>query len=632
MKTTGLAVLLVASNLALTYCTTGAERPNLLWITAEDMSPVLGCNGDLYADTPHLDQLASESTHFTNAFSSSPVCSPSRSTLITGVYSTSLGTQDLRSDFPLPAFVHAWPALLRKAGYFTTNNSKTDYNTIDEERLIAEGWDENGAEAHWRNRKGKVPFFSVFNDMSTHQSRTGVWPRERFEKTIQSQLSSPRIHDPDKAPVPAYYPDTPAVRRGIARFYDCVSVMDLNVGKLVAQLKEDGLYDNTIIFFYSDHGSGMPRGKRCLYDSGMHVPLLIRFPKKYQHLAPTKPGEQTDRLVSFVDFPATVLSLLEIDVPEYSQGEAFLGSRQMKPRRYVFGARDRVDECYDRSRSVRDKQYLYIRNYRPDLSWSQPSTYSDFSEVQQTIAKLALEGKLNEVQLGYAGPTRLPEELYDVKKDPQNLKNLVGDANFKPVVERMRIELRSWIRQTRDVGFIPPEEARIALQQHPSLFEWTRAAETFPSNDLLAAAEVIGRGSDRLEKQIKSLRHEDPSVRLMAIFGLQAQTELPTTCIESVRQATLDDKAMIRVESASLLKDPNLLAKELQSEDEYLVLRASRALELLGPMANNQFATMQSTLEKWKARPSGPIALFIRFSLETALKKQGEEPDDPFTP
>jgi arylsulfatase A-like enzyme len=294
------------------------DRPNILWITAEDMSPTLGCYGDDYAITPHIDRLSSESVRYTHAFATAPVCSPVRSCLITGVYATSLGTHNMRSAFPIPKSIHGFPSYLRKAGYFTTNNSKTDYNTSSWERLVEESWNESSNTAHWRKRpvdQQYKPFFSVFNLMTSHQSRTMVWTYDRFVKEVQSRLSPDEIHDPAKAPLPPYYPDTPIIRKTVARFYDCVTAMDKEVGNILQQLEDDGLADDTIVFFFSDHGSGMPRHKRALLDSGMHVPLMIRFPDKYRHLAPTVPGESTDRLVSFVDFAWTVLNLVDVECP-----------------------------------------------------------------------------------------------------------------------------------------------------------------------------------------------------------------------------------------------------------------------------------------------------------------------------
>ena len=273
--------------------TRAAERPNVLWITAEDMSATLGCWGDAYASTPHIDALAKESVIYTRAFATAGVCSPARSCLITGCYATTLGTQRLRSEFPIPDYMRGFPALMREVGYHCTNNVKTDYNTSNLQAIVKASWNESSAQAHWRSRKEGQPFFAVFNHMTSHQSRTMVMPFEQFEKQVQSHLEPQRIHDPQQAPIPPYYPDTPLMRKSVARYYDCVSVMDQEVGALLKQLEDDGLADDTIVFFYSDHGSGMPRHKRALLDSGLHVPLLIRFPPKYRHLAPAQPAPRS---------------------------------------------------------------------------------------------------------------------------------------------------------------------------------------------------------------------------------------------------------------------------------------------------------------------------------------------------
>ena len=308
-------------------------RPNILWITAEDMSPNLGCYGDRYATTPNLDKLAERGVRYTHAFATAPVCSPARSCLITGMYATSLGTANLRSAFPIPSHVRGFPAYLRKqAGYFCTNNQKTDYNTAQEPQLIQASWDECSGQAHWRHRKSGQPFFSVFNLMVTHQSRTSAWPYDEFERMIEKELQPDQRHDPAQAPVPPFYPDTPIVRRSLARYYDCLTAMDRQAGQILDQLDADGLSENTIVFFYGDNGMGMPRGKRTLYDSGLHEPLIIYFPEKFRHLAPAPAGQVVERLVSFVDFAPTVLSLAGLPVPEYMQGTAFLGQvRRERP-------------------------------------------------------------------------------------------------------------------------------------------------------------------------------------------------------------------------------------------------------------------------------------------------------------
>ena len=347
-------------------------KPNILWITCEDISPYLGCYGDAYAITPYLDRLASESIVYTNAYSTAPVCAPGRSCLITGLYATSTGTQHLRSEVPLPARIEPFPKLLRAAGYYCSNNYKEDYNFTDDAI-----WDDSSHNAHWRNRPLSQPFFSVFNLMSTHQGQING-SDEAFFETYRSKLSPSERHNAKTLLLPPYYPDTPMVRKIWARYYDLITFMDKQAGELLAQLEADGLADETIVFFFSDHGMGLPRFKRTLYDSGLHVPLMVRFPARYQHLAPLPPGGRTDRLVSFVDFAPTMLSLIGLPVlPEPMQGRPFLGPLDTAPRRYVFGASSRVDEVYETSRCVRDRRYKYIRHFLPHLPYVQPSEYPD---------------------------------------------------------------------------------------------------------------------------------------------------------------------------------------------------------------------------------------------------------------
>ncbi len=507
-----------------------ADQPNIIWITAEDMSPTLGAYGDKYATTPHLDKFAKESILYTNAFAASPVCSPSRSTLITGMYNASMGTNQMRSAYPIPTGVKGFPSYLRDAGYYTTNNVKTDYNNSGAERLIAESWDESSGTAHWRNRpkENSPPFFCVFNDMTSHQSRTMVWPYEAFVENVQSKLSAEEIHDPEKAPLPAYYPDTPTVRKTVARFYDCVTVMDQNVGRILKELEDDGLADDTIVFFYSDHGSGMPRHKRLLHDSGMKVALMVRFPKKYQHLASAKPGEKLDQLVSFVDFPQTTLSLAGLqDHPEYMQGREFLGSSADTAREIVYGSRDRVDEVFDMSRSVRNGRYLYIRNYMPHRSWNQPSVFPELGEIRRDISRYAKEnaGKLTEAQRHYMGPEKAIEEFYDCEADPNNIKNLIGGkmtAEQKGTLRSLRQAYKKKRREILDVGAIPEDIMVNYIKQEKAPIRNIMLGESDHQPDFdaaWAAADMVGKGTK--DELFGLLESPDPAVRYWAIIGLR---------------------------------------------------------------------------------------------------------------
>ena len=474
--------------------------PNILWITAEDMSPYLGCYGDEFATTPNLDRFARESVRYTRAFAAAPVCSPSRACLITGITTVSLGAHQMRSAFPIPDRVKAFPSYLRKTGYFTSNNVKTDYNNGAAQRLIAEAWNESINDAHWRSnqREEGQPFFSVFNDMSTHQSRTTVWPHEVFIREIQSKLAEEQIHDPMKVPLPPYYPDTPLIRKEWARMYDCVTVMDRNTGRLLKELEEDGLADNTIVFFYSDHGTGMPRGKRMLHDSGMRVALMVRFPRRYQHLAPSPPGTVNEELVSFVDFPATVLNLVGLKKKDYMQGRIFLGQNRDSERDYIYGCRDRVDEVFECARSLRSRKYLYIRNYHPHLSHNQPSVFSDLGRTRQEINRLAKNNPqtMNKVQLDYAGPDKPVEAFYDCDSDPQNLINLLEGTMTTVQQEALREHRRAYRAERlklRDPGAIPEDE----------MWRWVRK-EGKPLHDIL-----LGRSDHQPDLQA-AWRAADP--------------------------------------------------------------------------------------------------------------------------
>ncbi len=607
-----------------------ADRPNVLWITCEDMSPALGCYGDEYAHTPNLDRFGAESVRYTNVYATSPVCSPVRSCLITGVTASSLGTANLRSKMPIPGEMTGWPSRLRAAGYYCTNNVKTDYNTANEPAIIKASWDECSGKAHWRGRREGQPFFCIFNDMVSHQSRTMVWPYDRFVRQVQSKLPAEARHDPAEAPVPPYYPDTPIVRRTIARAYDCYSVMDANVGKLLDQLEKDGLAEDTIVFFYSDHGSGLPRHKRLLLDTGMRVPLMVRFPRKYRHLAPAGPGETLDRLVSFVDFPPTVLGMLGLDVPERMQGTPFLGPAAGAERTHVFGHRDRVDEAYDVARSVRDANWLYVRNFMPHLSYNQPSYYSDLGEIRDEITALAEEGKLTAAaQKHYAGPRRAAEELYDTANDPQQIRNLADDPAQAGRLRRMRELLREHILASRDLGFLP-ELDMVRRSKGSTPYEMARSEKVYPLGRILDAAWLVGGATTNLPRQTRLLKDSDSAVRYWAAVGLHAAGKPAETAADALTAAMADRSAAVRIEAAWTLAElgrnaedaVKLLAGELAGSDHRAALRAARALQLLGEKARPALEAMERALAAAR-KGKGDPAMFLRFSLEPAVAGLG---------
>jgi len=432
------------------------RHPNIVWISNEDMSPKLGAYGDKLVRTPVLDRLARQSVRYTNAFSTAPVCAPSRAAIITGIHQTTLGAQHMRTtedrvpELPgpylavPPFYVKAFPEYLRAAGYYTTNRMKTDYQfgvpfTI---------WDDVSKTAHWRNRSDRnQPFFSVFNLEVTHESQ--IFPSSPARK------GKPLVTDPAKVEVPPYYPDTPAVREELARLYDNIADMDTQVGELLRQLDEDGLTENTIVFYWSDHGDGVPRAKRSLYDSGLRVPLMIRWPKALG--ATAEPGVR-DEMVSLIDLAPTVLALARVEIPTHVQGRVLLGPKARPAPQYVFGARDRMDQEYDMMRSARDPRYLYIRNFAPEQPYAGHIIYRNQSAIMQQWLELQAAGKLTGPAALWMRSSRPAEELYDTQADPHQVRDLSADPAHKATLERMRGAVVTWMRDAADQGLINEAE------------------------------------------------------------------------------------------------------------------------------------------------------------------------------
>lgn len=445
------------------------ETPqNIVWISIEDLSLRLGAYGDSIARTPNIDRLAEEGLRFTNAFATAGVCAPNRSAIITGMYQTAIGTHHMRTTSPSagppvpyhvvpPPYVKTFTEYLRAEGYFTTNDGKTDYQF----QVPITAWDINGEHAHWRSEKRAEgqPFFAMFNFGATHESAT--WPDSNETLTT----------DPSAVPVPPYYPDTPRVRRALARHYDNIAEVDEKVGRLLHQLEEDGLADNTIVFLWSDHGDGMPRAKRWLYDSGIHVPLMVRWPG---HLSP---GSVSDRLVSSVDLGPTVLSLTGAEIPAHMQGEAFLGPEADDPREYVFAARDRHGGSYDMVRAVRDKRYKYIRNYYPNRPYVVSGPYRDKSPIKQELLRLHALDRLDSTEKTWFGSTPPPEELYDTASDPHEVANMANDPEHQDVLRRMRRAMDRWMEKTDDMGEIP--ESQMVERMWPDGTQPTTSAPFF---------------------------------------------------------------------------------------------------------------------------------------------------------
>jgi N-sulfoglucosamine sulfohydrolase len=619
------------------------ERPNILWITCEDTSPYLGCYGDPFATTPRLDRFAGQGVVYTNAYATAPVCAPSRSCLVTGVYATSLGTQHLRSDVAIPRQIEPFPKRLRAAGYYCSNNFKEDYNFKD-----VTIWDDSSTTAHWRHRAAGQPFFSVFNLMCTHQGQING-SDEEFDRKYGAQLAPAERHKPEDILLPPFYPDTPMVRKIWARYYDLITCMDKQVGALLDELQADDLADSTIVFFFADHGLGMPRFKRTLYDSGLHVPLLVRVPPRFQHLQPFAPGGRSDQLVSFVDFAPTVLALAGLSAPSYMQGQAFLGrgvrvegilpsnrgrdarDTTLPPaREYIFATHSRVDEAYEMSRCVRDRRYKYIRNFLPHLPYIQPSDYCDQAEIMQELRGLAARGVL----VGSPGllwrSTKPVEELYDTQTDPHELHNLAEAPDQRETLERLRTQLRDWMAETCDTGLLPEAEMHIrAAGSTP--YEVAHDPAQYPQARILAAAELVGAGPKVLPAVTEYLEDGDSAVRYWAAVALEALGPEAAPATAALKKALEDPSPNVRCAAAGVLcrlgsgrEALFVLADGLRDPRPPVVLQAARTLQGLGAKAAPLTGLMDAVRRQCKgldgAYRNDNYAMFVDWALKHAME------------
>ena len=425
-----------------------STRPNVVWVSFEDCSPRFGCYGDTVARTPNLDRLASEGSLWTKAFTTAPVCAPSRSAVITGMHPVALGTHHMRTNVGphhggkgipryeavVPHYVRCFTEYLRAAGYFCTNRNKTDYQFIPP----ITAWDLPGG--HWRDRPDPdQPFFSVFNLDDTHE--VAGWEGSFFgDNDI----------DLDSIQVPPYFPDTPKVRESLARVYTAIEHCDRLLGDLLEELKADGLTDSTAVFVWTDHGP-LPRGKRWPYDSGIHSPLIVRWPGTIE------PGTVSDDLVSTMDLGPTVLSMCGVEVPRHLHGRPFLGPDAHGGHDYVFVSRDRYDEMYDMVRASRDQRYKYIRHYDPARPYMMWNSFRNNHPIMQEMWRLHATGELEGPPAQTMATKRPAEELYDTEADPHEIENLAGDPAYREVLERHRDALEQWQRDVGDLGMVPED-------------------------------------------------------------------------------------------------------------------------------------------------------------------------------
>lgn len=507
------------------------ELPNILWLTSEDNSPFLGCYGDTFATTPNLDKLASEGFLYTHAYANAPVCAPTRNTILTGIYACSNGNQHMRSYYPKSDIVRTYPEFLREAGYYCTNNSKTDYNlgNFDDKSI----WDECSKEAHYKNRKEGQPFFAVFNTTISHESS--------IHKSIPNEELR---HSPEQVPLPPYHPATPEMKHDWAQYYDKVEDMDTQIGEWLSELEDAGLAENTIVFYYGDHGGVLARSKRYVYESGTHIPFIIRIPEKYKYLFPAeKPNSKVDRLISFVDLVPTLLSIAGIEIPEYLQGNAFLGKQKTEDPEYAFMFRGRMDERYDMCRAVRDQKYRYIRNYMPYRTYGQHLEYLWLAPSIGSWEKAYLNGECNAVQSAFWN-TKPVEELYDTENDPWEVNNLANDPAHKEVLERMRAANKNWVTRIYDTGFIP-EADRVDRAGDTPFYDYMRSGK-INLQEIMDAAEIATLGKAENLDLLKSyLKNDESAIRYWGASGLLILKNEAAPALSDLKEALNDKSANV---------------------------------------------------------------------------------------
>ncbi|WP_299664596.1 sulfatase [uncultured Polaribacter sp.] len=558
------------------------EKPNILWITIEDTSPqFIGVYGNKNASTPNIDKLAIEGIRFTNAFSTGTVCSPSRSTIITGIPTYKMGTGNHRSNYPIPEFIHGFPYYLKQQGYYTSNNVKTDYNIANEKDFIKEAWDESSGKATWANREDKnQPFFSVFNYAASHQSRTMSMPFNWYKKYVWDYLSEEdRIGD-NEFEMPPFYKDTPEMRKQFARVYNSIKLTDNRIGELLKKLEDDNLTENTIIFFYADHGEGMPRGKTNGINYGYRVPFIIKFPEKFKHLSPWgKAGTVSSELINFEDLAPTIISLADGKVPEYLKGRALIGKNRDKERDHLLLSTDRADNGSDLVRTITDGRFVYSRNFMPFMPEMRYIRYLEIAEITQQMRLDYKNNQLNSIQKSLFNQ-RSTEVLYDIENDSWETKNLIHNLKYKSVLKKMRKQLTEDVLKAKDIHFATEYEIGL-ISKTTTPYEYRLDDEKYPFKKIYKVAMLSGeKGNKIAKKQIKLLKNNNKIIRYWAVVGLMSQKKEILNCYQKELTKALEDSyPPVAITTAAILyenfqdkKSEGILLKFSKSDNMDLAL------------------------------------------------------------
>lgn len=539
--------LLVAANAGLSVAAYAAsDRPNIVWLVSEDNSVhYLKLFDESGAATPNIEKLAQHGLIFDHAFSNAPVCSVARTTLATGCYAPRIGTQYHRKHVavPLPDGVRMFPELLRRAGYYTANNRKTDFNAVPGDDV----WDVNSGKASWRGRKNGQPFFYMQSFAVCHESSLHFSTKQM--QTQQTQT------DPSTVFVAPYHPDTPTFRYTNARYRDRIVQVDEQIGAVVDRLEQDGLLEDTFIFYFGDHGGVLPRGKGYAYESGLHVPLVIRIPKNFRHLVAAQVGSRQQAFVSFIDFGPTALNLAGADIPEQMDGVPFLGpgvtAAELKSRDSAYGYADRFDEKYDLVRTLRKGRFEYIRNFQPFNFDGLQNNYRYRMLAFQEWRKLYHEGRLNDLQAQFFEP-RPAEQLFDVEADPHETVNLADDPQYADKLKEMRLALAGRMKQLPDLSMYPENFLAEHAFNNPVAFGRAHQDNISELIDV-ANLSLIDFAEARPDLE-KALQSSDANMRYWALIACSTHGADASRLVTRVTEmAQSDENRLVRVRAAEFL-------------------------------------------------------------------------------
>jgi len=523
-----------------------ADRPNVVWIVSEDNS--IHYMRHFFpggAATPSIEAMAADGLTFDHAFSNSPVCSVARTTLATGCYGPRIGTQFHRRYqlAPMPAGLEMFPAYLRKAGYYTTNNSKKDYNAVEGDGV----WDESSAKATWKNRVDSgQPFFHMQSHTQSHESSLH-FPASTFK-------NEPTVADPATVPLADYFPDEPIFRYTHAYYLDRMQVIDDIVGETIAELDQAGVLEDTFVFYFGDHGGVLPRSKGYVYESGLHVPLVVRVPNNFRHLAPAQPGSRIDGFVEFADFGPTTLNLCGVTVPPQVDGKPFLGSgisrKDLAARDESFGYADRFDEKYELIRSLRKGKYQYIRHYQPYLPDGLNNNYRYKSLAYTAWRDLFNAGKLSGPSLQFFQPKGV-EHLYDCQEDPHQVKNLASDPAYAKVLLDLRGRLQQRVKQLPDLSFYPESHLLAHAMDNPVAYGQAQQSEIAR---LVDTADLALLPFDQAASELKgALADKNPMIRYWAAMACTAFGQDAESLATVAMPLLEDDHWLVRVRAAEFL-------------------------------------------------------------------------------